>query len=48
MQWFVANRLSVNIKKTNFVIFGTRAKIKNIGNQYKIYLENVEIVQTNS
>ena len=47
MQWFIANRLSVNIKKTNFVIFGTQAKIKNIGNQCKIYLENVEIVQTN-
>ena len=47
MQWFIANRLSENIKKNNFVIFGTQAKIKNIGNQCKIYLENVEIVQTN-
>ena len=30
MQWFKANRLSVNLKKINFVIFGSRAKTENL------------------
>jgi hypothetical protein len=47
MQWFITNRLSVNIKKTNFVIFGTQAKIKYIS-KCKIFMENIEIVQTNT
>ena len=47
MQWFISNRLSVNIKKTNFVMFGNQAKLKNITN-CKIFMENIEIVQTNT
>ena len=27
MQWFITNRLTVNIKKTNFVLFGSQAKL---------------------
>ena len=30
VQWFKANRLSVNLKKTNFVIFGSPAKTKSV------------------
>ena len=45
MQWFISNRLSVNIKKTNYVLFGNQAKLKNITN-CKIVMENIEIVQT--
>ena len=47
MQWFISNRLSVNVKKTNYVLFGNRAKLKNITN-CKIFMENIEIVQTNT
>ena len=47
MQWFITNRLSVNIKKTNFVLFGSQAKLKNVTN-CKIFFKNMEIVQTNT
>ena len=45
MQWFKANRLSVNFKKTNFVIFGSRAKTKNL-KKWDIFLDNVNINRT--
>ena len=44
-QWFKANRLSVNLKKTNFVIFGSRAKTKNL-KKCEIFLDNVNINRT--
>ena len=37
MQWFKANRLSVNLKKTNFVIFGNSVKLKKL-NKFEIFL----------
>ena len=46
-QWFRANRLSVNIKKTNFVIFGTQANLRNKTN-CRIFMEKLEIAQTNT
>ena len=45
MQWFKANRLSVNSKKTNFVIFGSPAKTKNL-KICEIFLDNVNINRT--
>ena len=46
VQWFKANRLSVNLKKTNFVIFGSPAKTKSV-NKCEILLDNVNINRTN-
>ena len=50
MQWFICNRLSVNIKKTNFVLFGNQAMLKNVTNQtrFKLFMGNIEIGQTNT
>ena len=45
MQWFKANSLSVNLKKTNFVIFGTSAKIRT-SKACEIYLDNVKIMRS--
>ena len=45
VQWFKANRLSVNLKKTNFVIFGSPAKTKNV-KKCEILLDNVNINRT--
>ena len=45
MQWFKANRLSVNLKKTNFVIFGTSAKIRT-SKACEIYLDNIKIMRS--
>ena len=45
VQWFESNRLSVNLKKTNFIIFGYRAKIKEIKN-CEILLDNMGISRT--
>ena len=42
VQWFKANRLSVNLKKTNFVIFGSPAKTKSV-KKCEILLDNVNI-----
>ena len=44
---FITNRLSVNIKKTNFMLFGSQAKLRNFTNS-KIFFKNMEIVQTNT
>jgi hypothetical protein len=41
-QWFKANRLSVNLKKTNFVIFGNQAKLKKV-KKCEIILDNIKI-----
>ena len=45
VQWFKSNKLSVNLKKTNFIIFGYRAKIKEIKN-CEILLDNMKISRT--
>jgi hypothetical protein len=45
MQWFKANRLSVNLKKTNFVIFGSQAKIKKV-KKCEIFLDNIKLLRT--
>ena len=47
VQWFKSNRLSVNLKKTNFIIFGTgnRKKINKIKN-FEILLDNMKISRT--
>ena len=45
MQWFKANRLSVNLKKTNFVIFGNSVKLKKI-KKFEIILDKTKISRT--
>ena len=45
MNWFIANRLSVNMKKTNFVLFGTYAKLKNKPS-LKITMNDIEIARS--
>ena len=47
MQWIKSNRLSVNLKKTNFVIFGSHAKIRKIKN-CEIFLDKIKILRTDS
>ena len=42
VRWFKVNRLSVNLKKTNFVIFGNASKLKNLDN-YEIVLDSTVI-----
>ena len=45
VNWVIANRLSVNIKKTNFVLFGTYAKLKN-KTSLKITMNDIEIARS--
>ena len=45
MEWFRANRLSVNLKKTNFVIFGSSGRAKKI-DKCEIFLDNIKILRT--
>ena len=44
-QWFKANRLSVNLKKTNFVIFGNSVKLKKL-KKFEIILNKTKISRT--
>jgi len=44
--WFKANKLSLNIKKTHFVLF--RAHKKKIESEVKIKIDNTEIVRETS
>ena len=47
LQWFKTNRLSVNLKKTNFVMFGSPSKIRKLG-KGKIFLDNINITRTDT
>ena len=47
MQWFNTNRLSVNLKKTNFVMFGSPSKIGKL-RKCGIFLDNINISRTNT
>ena len=47
MQWFKTNRLSVNLKKTNFVMFGSPSKIRKL-RKCEIFLDNINISRTNT
>ena len=43
--WFKVNKLSLNVSKTNYMIFG---KGKRTLNDYHVYINNVEIEQVSS
>jgi hypothetical protein len=47
MQWFQSNRLSVNLKKTNFLFFGNKVKLKKLKN-CEIFLNSIKIDRTDS
>ena len=42
-KWFQSNKLSLNLKKSNFMLFGTRNKTKKYSNKFKLCLANVEL-----
>ena len=42
-QWFQSNKLSLNTKKSNFMLFGTHIKTKQYKNELKLSLDNVEL-----
>ena len=42
VRWFKVNRLSVNLKKTNFVIFGNTSKLQHLNN-YEVVLDSTVI-----
>ena len=41
--WFRSNKLSLNLKKTNYMLFGTRNKTNQINNDFKLTLNNNDI-----
>ena len=46
--WFKANRLSINTKKTNFILFGYRKFVPqehNISHEFNIFINNEKINQ---
>ena len=43
--WFKLNKLSVNIKKTNFIAFRTINKFIHTDNKFQIFIDNVAIEQ---
>ena len=42
-KWFQSNKLSLNLKKSNFMLFGTHNKTKKYNNRFKLHLDNEEI-----
>ena len=46
--WFQTNKLSLNLKKTNYMLFGTRNKTKQFSDEFKLSLDNTEIIQVNA
>ena len=42
-KWFQSNQLSLNLKKSNFMLFGTHNKTKKYSNRFKLCLDNVEL-----
>ena len=43
--WFKANKLSLNAKKTNQMYFGTSYQTRNIDDQHTIYLDGTKLVR---
>ncbi|MFZ2538897.1 MAG: reverse transcriptase family protein, partial [Oscillospiraceae bacterium] len=48
IEWFKVNRLSVNSKKTNFMIFGTHAKLNKLKSDCTIVLDGIAINRSRS
>ena len=46
--WFKSNKLSLNLKKTNYMLFGTQHKTKQLNNQLQISIENTNINHVNA
>ena len=46
--WFKSNKLSLNLNKTNYMIFGTQNKTKQLNDQLKISINDTEIRQINA
>jgi len=46
--WFQSNKLSLNLKKTNYMLFGTRNKTNQLNNDFKLSLNNTDIDHVNS
>ena len=46
--WFQSNKLSLNTKKSNVMLFGTHIKTKQYENKLKLSLDNVEIKCVNA
>ena len=46
--WFNTNKLSLNHKKTNYMLFGTRYKTKQCNNNFKVSLDDKEIDHVNA
>ena len=45
-KWLIANKLSLNVAKTEFILIGSKSMIKNISNSYVfVFIENNQIKQ---
>lgn len=44
--WFKANKLSLNAKKTNLMFLATRFQTRNIGEKYNISLDSCKLTRT--
>ena len=45
-KWLIANKLSVNVAKTEFILIGSKSMIKNIFNSHSfVFIENNQIKQ---
>ena len=42
-KWLIANRLSLNVDKTEYVIVGSRSKLLNIGNDSTAHLNGTNV-----
>ena len=46
--WFQTNKLSLNLKKTNYMLFGTRSKTSQLKDQFKLSISNTDINQVDA
>jgi hypothetical protein len=45
--WFSANRLSLNVKKTNYIMFGSKPMCTNVS-QFKLFIDDISIERAES
>ena len=46
LKWLIANKLSLNVAKTEFILIGSKSMIKNISNSHpNVFIENKQIKQ---
>ena len=47
-KWLVSNRLTLNATKTEFILIGSRQRLRTLSDTLELYIDNIPIEQVSS